>query len=401
VEVYHFPEDLEQAIDEVAGGEPDSAELARAVGELSDLFVGLGKWRRDYADSPELRRAYLHYYLPVNLPKVRVPLGEWLRDDPRRFASAPLHCLDLGSGPGTAIIGLLDFLRSLPPERRPTAVRAVALDQSFENLRDAARLVERFARFIPALPVFFEPLRVDLVADRSEIFPLAVTQGRFDLVIASNVLCEMARESPDGWQRAAQLTETAARDLLSPRGALVIIEPGLRETARDLHRLRDRWLASGLLHVQAPCLHEAPCPALVTDRDWCIAELPWHPPRRVTTLDRRTGLRKGTLKFSYLLLTVTSATPRCPTAWRVVSDVLDLKGERRVYLCAEGRWILLAQLKRGAGSLADAFAQMRRGDLVEIEGLERKGGVYRLGPGASLRRVEPPPSASRDGVEPR
>jgi SAM-dependent methyltransferase len=400
VEVYHFPEDLEQAINEVAGGDPDSTELARAVGELSDLFLGLGQWRGDYADSPALRRAYLHYYLPVNLPKIRVPLGEWLRDDPRRFAAAPLHCLDLGSGPGTAIIGLLDFLRSLPPEQRPTGVRIVALDQSFENLRDAARLVERFARLIPALPVSFEPLRLDLMADRSEIFPLAVAQGRFDLVIASNVLCEIARESPDGSERAARLMETAARDVLSPRGALVIVEPGLRETARDLHRLRDRWLASGLLHVQAPCLHEAPCPALATDRDWCIAELPWYPPRRVTDLDRRTGLRKGSLKFAYLLLTATSPTPQCATAWRVVSDVLDLKGERRVYLCAEGRWIVLAQLKRAAGPLADAFARMQRGDLVEIEGLERKGGVYRLTPGASLRRIEPPPSASRDVVEP-
>jgi SAM-dependent methyltransferase len=399
VEVYHFPEDLEQAIDEVAGAEPDSAELARAVGELSDLFLGLGRWRGNYAGSAALRRAYLHYYLPVNLPKVRVPLGEWLRDDPRRFAAAPLRCLDLGSGPGTAIIGLLDFLRSLPPEQRPTAVRAVALDQSFENLRDAARLVERFARLIPGLAVSFEPLRVDLMADRSEIFPLAVAQGRFDLVIASNVLCEIARESPDGSERAARLVETAARDLLSPQGALVIVEPGLRETARALHRLRDRWLASGLLHVQAPCLHEAPCPALATDRDWCIADLPWHPPARVTNLDRRTGLRKGSLKFSYLLLTTTSQTPRSAVAWRVVSDILDLKGERRVYLCAAGRWIVLAQLKRAAGPLADAFTRMQRGDLVEIEGLERKGGVYRLAPGASLRRIEPLPGASRDVVE--
>ena len=401
MEVYHFPEDLEQAIDEVAGGESDSAEVAHAVGELSDLFLGLGRWRGDYAGSPALRRAYLHYYLPVNLPKVRVPLGEWLRDDPRRLAGAPLHCLDLGAGLGTAIIGLLDFLRWLPPAQRPTAVRAVALDQSFESLRDAARLVERIARLIPGLPVSFEPLRVDLMADRSEIFPLAVAQGRFDLVIASNVLCEIARESPDGSERAARLMETAGRDLLSPRGALVIVEPGLRETSRDLHRLRDRWLASGLLHVQAPCLHEAPCPALATDRDWCIAELPWHPPRRVTSLDRRTGLRKSSLKFSYLLLTAASPAPRCPATWRVVSDVLDLKGERRVYLCAEGRWIVLAQLKRAAGPLADAFVRMRRGDLIEIEGLERKGGIYRLTPGAALRRIEPPPSAaSPDAVEP-
>jgi SAM-dependent methyltransferase len=388
VEVYHFPEDLAQIIDEVAGDSTDLTAVARAVAELSDIFVGRSPWRGAYASSAALRRAYLDYYLPVNLPKVRVPLGEWLRDEPTRLAGAPLHCLDLGSGPGTAIVGLLDFLRTLPPERRPSAVRAVALDQSFESLRDSAALVERVARLVPGLAVSFEPLRVDLVADRSELFPLAASKGRFDLVLAANVLCEIIREARNGWEQAARLVEAAARDLLSARGAVVIIEPGLRETARDLHRLRDRWLASGTLHVRAPCLHEATCPALATARDWCIAELPWYPPERVSRLNQRTGLRKESLKFSYVLLTAAPSATPSSRIWRVVSDVLDLKGERRVYLCADGHWIVLAVLKRTSGPVADAFVRMRRGDLVELDGLERKGAIFRLGPGASLRRID-------------
>jgi SAM-dependent methyltransferase len=389
VEVYHFPEDLEQIVAEVAGGAPDAAEVARAVGELSDLFVGRSEWRGAYATSPALRRAYLLYFLPVNLPKIRVPLVEWLRDDPDRLAGAPLRCLDLGSGPGTALIGLLDFLRSLAPERRPTAIHAVALDQSFESLRDGAALVERAARLIPGTPVSFEPLRADLVANRTEVFPLAGREREFDLVVAANLLCEIVRESPDGWDRAARLVENVAQRLLSPRGAVAIVEPGLRESARDLHRLRDRWLASGMMHVQAPCLHELPCPALATDRDWCIVELPWRPPESVAGLDRRTGLRKRSLKFAYLVLTTSAPSAGPSGRWRVVSDVLDLKGERRVYLCAEGRWIVLAQLKRSAGPLAEAFAALRRGDLVEIDGLEQRGSIFRLATRSSIRRVDP------------
>jgi ribosomal protein RSM22 (predicted rRNA methylase) len=394
VEVYHFPDDLEQIVTEVAGDVPDVAEVARAVGELSDLFVGRTEWRGAYATSPALRRAYLLYYLPVNLPKIRVPLGEWLRSDPDRLAGSRLRCLDLGSGPGTALVGLLDFLRSLAPERRPSAIHAVALDLSYESLKDGAALVERAARLIPGTTVSFQPLRAELVADRAELFPLAAAEGEFDLVLAANLLCEIVHEPPDGWERAARLAEAVAERLLSPQGAMLIVEPGLREAARDLHRLRDRWLASGALHVQAPCLHELPCPALVTDRDWCIAELPWRPPEIVAALDRRTGLRKGSLKFSYLVLTRSAPPARTARTWRVVSDVLDLKGERRVYLCAEGRWIVLAQLKRSAGPLAEAFAAMRRGDLVEIDGLERQGGIFRLTAGASIRQVVRSESAS-------
>jgi SAM-dependent methyltransferase len=391
MELYHFPADLEQIIEDVAGGPPnDSRRLAESVLELSDLFVGRAPWRGQYARSAELRRAYLRYYLPVNLPKIRVPLAEWLRRDPSRFAGADLRCLDLGSGPGSALLGLADFVRMLPAEERPRRLEMAALDQSFESLKDAERLLRRLADRMP-VAIEFQPLRLDLVSERSDLFPLASAAGRFDLVIATNVICEIVRESAasgDGLDRAAALVSAAAEALLSPQGAILVVEPGLRETARDLHRLRDRWLASTGLHVQAPCLHEAPCPALATDRDWCIADLAWEPPAMVSTIDRRTGLRKGSLKFAYLVLTLESAPPFPSTTWRVVSDVLDLKGERRVYLCAEGRWIVLGQLKRDEGAAAETFRSLRRGDLVEIGGIEPKGPLFRLPPGGTIRRVD-------------
>jgi SAM-dependent methyltransferase len=390
VELYHFPADLEQIIEGVAGGPPDDVgRLAESVLELSDLFVGRAPWRGEYASSAELRRAYLRYYLPVNLPKIRLPLAEWLRRHPGRLAGTSLRCLDLGSGPGSALLGLADFVRGLPAGERPRRLEMVALDQSFESLRDAGRLLQSFAERTP-FTIEFQPLRLDLVSERAELFPLASVGGRFDVVIAANVICEIVRESADRDEalgRAAAVISAAADRLLSPRGSILVIEPGLRDTARDLHRLRDRWLSSTALHVQAPCLHEAPCPALVTDRDWCIADLAWQPPTIVADLDRRTGLRKGSLKFAYLVLTGESAAPFPAAAWRVVSDVLDLKGERRVYLCADGRWIVLSQLKRDVRDAGETFASLRRGDLVEIEGVQPKGALFRLPPSGVIRRV--------------
>jgi len=389
VELYHFPEDLLQIIGADAGEPGDLRELARAVGELSDLFVGKTPWRAEYAASPDRRRAYLSYYLPVNLPKVQLPLAEWLRGDPLRFAGRILRAIDLGAGPGTALLGLVDWLRRLSPSARPSAVELVAIDQSHENLKDADALLRRFAARMPEMPLGFEALRCELVAERSELFTMAAAAGRFDLVIAANVLCEVIRESENGFDRAAALIEDAADRLLADSGAILVVEPGLRETARDLHRLRDHWLGRGRLHVHAPCLHEAPCPALATTRDWCIADLAWQAQPIVAAIDRLTGLRKGSLKFAYLVLAPAASTTARPARWRVVSDVLDLKGERRVYLCADGRWIVLGQLKREA---ADAFAGLQRGDLVEIDGMERKGAIFRLSAGARVRIVTEPPA---------
>lgn len=390
--IYHFPADLEQIIGSLARFDSGSlSDLARAISTLSDLFNGKIPWESEYSRNADLRRAYLGYFLPVNLPKIQTPLAAWIAARPAVWASRPLRCLDLGSGPGTALLGLCDFVRRLPVAERPSALELVAIDQSPENLRDGGHLLNELRAVDPALPpIRFQPLRQDLVSDRSGLFPLATQGGRFDLVVAANVVCELARESEDGLERAATLLLSVAREVLEPTGALILVEPGLRETSRDLHRLRDRLLATGTLHVLAPCVHEDGCPALATDRDWCIADVPWEPPSLVASLDQRTGLRKGSLKFSYLLLSAERPPDPAPGIWRVVSDVLDLKGERRVYLCAEGRWIVLSQLKRDRAPSESTFRSLRRGDLVEIGGVERRGPVHRLPPTGILRKVSPP-----------
>lgn len=385
MDLYHFPADLQQIVDETAGGSnEDAAGLAKSVLELSDLFVGREPWQGDYGSRPDLRRAYLRYYLPVNLPKLHVPLAAWRRASAVGAFRDGLRCLDLGSGPGSALLGLVDFLRRLPAEERPKRLELVAIDQSYDSLKDAEALLARFAGLLPDVVVDFEPLRSDLVADRAELFPLAATRGRFDLVLAANVLCEIVRADEGGFAKAVGLVSAAFDWVVSPAGTMIIVEPGLRETSRELHRLRDHLLTEQKLHVVAPCVHEAPCPALATDRDWCIADLPWEPPPTVREIDRRTGLRKGSLKFSYLVLRATELSPPPAGRWRVVSDVLDLKGERRVYLCADGRWIVLGHLKRGG---ADPFAEIQRGDLVDVEGIVARGAIFRLPPTGAIRVV--------------
>jgi SAM-dependent methyltransferase len=381
VHLYHFPADLQQLIEDTAGDASDDATAAKSVLALSDAFVGRAPWIADYATRPELRRAYLRYYLPVNLPKLRLPLAAWRETLPRGPLPETLRCLDVGAGPGTALLGFLDFLRGLPAAEHPKRLELVALDQSYEALKDAERLLRGLAERASLPELRFEALRTDLAADRTELFPLAVSNGRFDLVLVANVLCEVVRQS--GLERAEALVAAIAEQTLAHSGTIVIVEPGLRETARDLHRLRDRLLARGRLHVVAPCLHEAPCPALATDRDWCIADMPWVPPPTVREIDRRTGLHKGFLKFAYLVLG--AARPaEAPGEWRVVSDVLKMKGESRVYLCADGRWIVVGRLERDG---LEPFAGIVRGDRVEVRGLQPKGPLFRLPSEGSLRRI--------------
>ena len=362
------------------------ARIARSVARLSDLFNGLVPWQAEYGREEELRHAYLGYYLPVNLPKTSVPLARWLLARPDAFAGRTLRVIDLGSGPGTMLLGLCDFVRRLPEERRPAALDLVAVDEHVENLRDAERLLRELATIDPRVPpVRFEALRSDLVADRRDLFPFALVKGRYDLAILGNVLCEIVRQK-DGFESAVALGTAAAKELVVPEGAVVAIEPALRETARNLERWRDRLVAAGLCAV-APCVDQRSCPALFGERDWCVSTLPWKPPGWVTQVDDRAGLRKDELKLAYVVISPTTPPPAGPGVWQVVSDVLDLKGEIRVYLCGDGRWIILRHLKRRGRDVEAELRSLRRGDLVAVDGLVAERSLHALAPGAKIRRL--------------
>src|SRR5919106_3914676 len=86
-------------------GEPDR-KVAQGVCTLSRLFTrerdALGS---DYFADPALRRAYLLYFLPVNLAKV----ASLLREMPP-LPARPLRILDVGSGPGVGTLAVLGHL---------------------------------------------------------------------------------------------------------------------------------------------------------------------------------------------------------------------------------------------------------------------------------------------------
>jgi ribosomal protein RSM22 (predicted rRNA methylase) len=160
---------------------------------------------------------------------------------------------------------------------------------------------------------------------------------------------------------------------LTPTGAMMIIEPALRETSRALHELRDTLLTSRAAHVFAPCTRTAaPCPALADPRDWCHEDRPFTPPPRLAQLVRATGLRREGLKFAYLTLRREPA-PLVPTvadsrALRVVSDALDQKGTTERILCGDDGRAPRRILRRDRTDANRALGDSRRGDVLVDDG---------------------------------
>jgi ribosomal protein RSM22 (predicted rRNA methylase) len=208
--------------------------------------------------------------------------------------------------------------------------------------------------------------RVSLTTRRADAtVPAVLPAGPFDLIVAGTMLNEL----PAG---AHAPLVRALLGRLAEGGAVVLVEPALRETSRALHSLRDVLLAAGDAHVFAPCTRRgAPCPALADPRDWCHEDRPFQPPPRLRRLVQATGLRERGLKFAYLTLRREAAplveVPEGRRALRVVSDALDQKGTIERVLCGDEGRAPMRLLKRDRGEATRALGHAHRGDVVVAE----------------------------------
>jgi hypothetical protein len=185
-----------------------------------------------------------------------------------------------------------------------------------------------------------------------------------------NELFSTAADPPAG--RAAVVGQLLP--FLAPRGTIMIVEPALRQTARALHQMRNHLLNQGQCTVYSPCLHEGACPALDHPDDWCHEERQWRTPPAITVIDREVGFIKDALKFSYLLLRTDGRTivTRSPQTFRVVSELRELKGEKRAWLCNETGRPEVGRLDRKASPHNAALDSWHRGAIVQIERIVRK-----------------------------
>jgi SAM-dependent methyltransferase len=350
-------------------------ELREVGAAVARLSRGLTRDRElagaRYLDDERLLGAYLLFYWPVSYLQARGVVSEL----PRR----PRAVLDLGSGPGPMAFAALDA----------GAPEVTAADRSARALAAARRLAAAAGE--PLATREWNPTRPGSLA--------GLAPGkRFDLVTMGHALNELFR-GPDADARRAALLEEALA-LVEPGGSLLVVEPALRDTSRALLRVRDLLVARGFA-VRAPCLFRGACPALLRESDWCHAERPIEPPPLVAQIGRAAGLRKEAVKMSYLVLAPKGepwAEPPRGRVFRIVSEPLPSKGRLRYMGCGpEGRMGLSLQEKHVQEGNR-RFAELLRGDVVEISGGEPRGDGIALGEGSTVKVVaaagRPVPAAS-------
>ncbi|MFW6049664.1 MAG: small ribosomal subunit Rsm22 family protein [Myxococcota bacterium] len=375
-----FDERLEQVVGDVATrrfGALDRRALVRAVARVSDTYTR----RRDRVDAlvgdDAALAARLCFFLPRDLPKVGAVLRELALADALP-ASRRWRVLDLGAGLGTTTFGTARFA-ARTGAAQALEVTAVDRDErALAVLEDLARQTDAMG----AVPVAVKPK----VADVARLRP-AELAGPFDLVVAGLFFNELAPPGGDDARWIAHFAESLAAwsETLAEDGALLVIEPALRETSRRLQSVRDRLAARpGRPHVFAPCVRSGPCPMLASPRDWCHTDLPGPLPARAAALAQEAGLRAERRTFSHLTLRrrpgslARAAAGRPGRAHRLVSAPLRSKGKVEVVGCGEDGLVRIMRLDRHAPSGSEVLGQAVRGSLVTVEGGRARGARLRL-----------------------
>lgn len=382
-------------------------KVARRVALLSELYTRRRmELHGELLQENDLRVAYLFYFLPINLCKCRQILNEiWLNPQARSLFRSSLRVLDLGCGPGSMLLGFLDFLSDLPGF--PGQLDIYAVDALEVNLRDARYFVEWWvSQFLAGMKETAGKTEVShhyFHADMRQCLNL-LERKPFHFILIGNVLNELLREEIHRIEGRYQIISKLVEQWLAPDGFLILMEPALKETSRDLLLLRNELIRRNGFNVYAPCVHNFPCPAVSTGNpnDWCHEDRFWESPQIFQHMSRKLSHAGDTLKYSYVVLTrqrisvADSAIssygggknqlPKDFLLWRVVSELMEERGKSCAFLCGSSGREKTTRLNKHRSSSNCAFEELKRGQVIATHRLiESQPRDWRVDPETEVR----------------
>jgi ribosomal protein RSM22 (predicted rRNA methylase) len=352
-------------IEQLLGRKIDDSwsEIGSSLKTLHSRFVSeapLDPTETSYLASKSALAAYLSYFFLSSAAQVRRSLVEVsLPDKPT------LRVLDIGSGPGPAAAAVAEHARSAGKSVEVVALEAAPLAvTTMRNLWDPAWGTVSASAWKAGQPM---------------------PEGPFDVIVVSHVLNELFLEEASRLDRRVQLAAELGKKL-SKGGLLLLLEPALKRTARELLVVRDRLLTQGFVAL-APCFYQGACPAIARPRDWCHADRPWKEPALVEKAGQASGLSRDTLKFAYVVLSNVNPNPtdsKDASLFRIVSEPLPEKGKLRFFGCGPSGRHPLVRLDKDSGESNALFDGLQRGDIIRAQGLIASGDGKRVNAASTL-----------------
>ena len=384
-EEFEFPEALSQSLVQALwecehADKIDARKISATAATLQNLWTKLALKRgqergqgRDahYSFDSKMTHAYAAYYLPANLLKVYAVLEE-MRLLGIDLSQNSLSWLDVGCGPGTALWGASWWMNS--QNSGAGKLEYVGVDQSLNFTGLGSRLA-RTARFSAEWKT---PKKMSAKV-LAEIFQ----DKKSDVVSFVNSIAEIEADVParTAFTKALvdEMNSEAVR--LGKTKWLIFIEPGSKNSSRELHQLREMLRTDPRVKIWLPCLSGRACGAYEKPEDWCHEDISCKFPEWMNELGAAASLKKESMLFSYLVCSV-GVHPEV-LGWpdegqRVVSQRIQEKGLTRCFVCTKNGRKGARLIHSRANENNEKFLQLVRGGIFTKLELDEKSSVLDL-----------------------
>lgn len=217
--------------------------VGKTVENIKVMFAGTNK-----VSYKQNHLSYLLYYFPGNVFKVWKPL----LDLQLKSALRPqMRILDIGTGPGSAPIGIVEYYKALAESFPKLSFRLnfVLIECELDFLNIAKELIEKLREYLPEnLTVTIESTILEKVRVESDFSSL----GKFDLITMSNFLTANENENENQENGAAIINRFKCN--IKNDGAFTIIEPGMEKSCIALKRIRNKIIQEGYFNIFSPCV---------------------------------------------------------------------------------------------------------------------------------------------------
>ncbi|EPF25528.1 hypothetical protein HMPREF1221_02078 [Treponema socranskii subsp. paredis ATCC 35535] len=227
------------------------ASLPKNINALSHALTDeRGERRRGYMNAPETLSAYVRYFSWWNIVRFTRLFANFEKD---AFAlSDGDACLDVGSGPLTAVISL--WLSR--PELRNKKLTWYCMDISQASLALGEDLYLSIAARVPPSDKSAAP-HWNIVRVKGELGePL---RKKASLIVCADMLNELRETDARSDEIRAKQYASSLLSYAAKKSALLVIEPGVPSAARIISLMRDTLLKKNMTIV-SPCPHEKACP---------------------------------------------------------------------------------------------------------------------------------------------
>lgn len=343
-----------------ANSKQESA-LPKQIRDLSHQMTDERERRRKgYMNEKNALVAYARYFMWWNL----VRLTRLFSNLDFSFLRDGDICLDIGSGPLTVICALW---LSQPALRKKNLVWH-AMDIS----RQALNLGEEIFLSIAAKTAKAKSSKENENAnaegnanENADVIPWKIIRVKDSLgasirqkaafLTCANVFNEILQSESAPPDALAKKYSKSLFPYLQENASVLLIEPGVPNSARFISLMRDAFLRNGFF-AAAPCPHQGRCPMdgrragkSGASGKWCnFAFETAGAPKRLLSLSEKSGLPKERAVLSFVFVQKNASAkklsekPEQSESIRIVSDTIHLaqKGARGHYACARQGFLL-------------------------------------------------------------